>query len=162
MALNLFRALPIADTVYQDELLPTDTKDYVRDQITLGWEARLKARGRRTSDGGAEFATALPRGTVLREGDVLLVAALRMHVRVVEALESVFVVRPTTADEAARFAYQIGNSHQPLMLADGLLICPDVLGMAQVLDHHGIAYERTKRAFTPVSQVTNHQHAVVR
>ena len=40
-----------------------------RDTITLGWEERLKARGRRRRTAASSSATALPRGTVLRGGD---------------------------------------------------------------------------------------------
>ncbi len=47
---------------------------------TLGWEERLKVRARRESDTGFEFATALPRGTVLRDGDCFVFDDLKIVV----------------------------------------------------------------------------------
>ena len=71
-----------------------------------------------------------------------------------------FVIRPATPAEWGRVAYHIGNSHQPLMLAADAIVCADVPGMLQVLDHHGIPYERASRPFTPVGQIPAHQHQV--
>ena len=56
----------------------------VADTIALGWEDRLKTRGRRRSDEGLEFGTSLPRGTVLRAGDCLVIESARAIVEVVE------------------------------------------------------------------------------
>ena len=120
--------------------------------------AVAKNFARRRSDRGVEFATALPRGTVLRQDDCLLLPTLHLVVRVIELAEPVLIVRPATPTLWALYAYQIGNSHQPIMLTDDALVCPDILGMEQVLTYHGIPFERDERPFTPVSQVPSHGH----
>jgi urease accessory protein len=130
------------------------------DTITLGWEERLKIRARRVSDQGFEFATALPRGTVLSEGDLLVFDEERLSVCVREALEPVLVIRPETSAEWARIAYHIGNSHQPLMVAADGIVCPEVPGMEQVLSYHAIPFTRERRVFTPMAQIPDHQHAL--
>ena len=117
-----------------------------------------RARGRRRTDGGIEFGTALPRGTVLRDGDCLVLDQDRLVVVVVALDEPVFVIAPATPVEWGLFAYHIGNSHQPLMLTDEAIVCPDVPGVEQVLTYHGIPYVRGRRHFTPVTHVSNHQH----
>ena len=61
--------MTIAERVHREAELPEATRDYARDTITLGWEDRTHVHGRRRTDGGVEFGTALPRGTVLRAGD---------------------------------------------------------------------------------------------
>ncbi len=157
---SVFRSLPVAYDTHRVDALPQDAVGYARDTVTLGWEDRLKIRARRVTDAGIEFATALPRATVLREGDCFLLNALRLVVRLVERAEPVFVIRPSTAWESALFAYHIGNSHQPIMLVDQEIVCPDILGVAQVLDYHGIPFARAARAFTPVGQVPSHRHPV--
>jgi urease accessory protein len=156
--LDVFRSLPVARAVYAADGLPDASRGYARDTIGLGWEARMKARGRRRSDGGVEFGTALPRGTVLRDGDLLVVEEDRLIVMVIALDEPVFVIEPVSPADWGLFAYQIGNSHQPLMLTDREIVCPDVPGMEQVLGYHRIPFTRATRRFTPVTQVATHQH----
>src|SRR5262245_37233554 len=127
--LQLFKALPVAREVVRREALPPHAREYRRETITLGWEERLKIRSRRVSDGGLEFGTALRRGTVLRAGDWIVLDEAKAIVAVVERPEPVFVIEPGTPDEWATFAYHIGNNHQPIMVSDGVLVCPDVPGV---------------------------------
>jgi urease accessory protein len=105
-----------------------------------------------------EFGTTLPRGTVLRGGDCLVVDQDRLIVTVVTLDEPVFVITPVSAAEWGLFGYHIGNSHQPLMFTDREIVCPDVPGMEQVLGYHRIPYTREMRAFAPVTQAPTHQH----
>lgn len=156
----MFRSVPVVHEVLREPLGGAPSS-YQRDTVTLGWEDRLRARGRRRTDGGVEFATALPRGTVLRDGDCLAIEQLHLAVAVIERLEPVLVVRPETAREWALFGYQIGNSHQPVMLDDDAIVCAELPGMEQVLTYHGIPFVRELRPFTPVGQVANHQHQLV-
>ena len=121
--------------------------------IALGWEDRLRTRGRRRSDDGLEFGTSLPRGSVLRAGDCLVLEPARAVVEVVERLEPAFVVEPRTSAEWGLFAYHIGNGHQPLMVTDRALVCPDVPGVEALLQYHRIPYVRADVAFTPTTDV---------
>jgi urease accessory protein len=158
--LQVFKALPVAHGTRREAELAAGVRSYQRDLLTLGWEERLKVRARRRSDDGFDFATALPRGTVLREGDAFVFDAERRLVVVAETAEAVFVVQPKTPAEWALFAYHLGNSHQPLMIDAGSLVCPDVPGMLQVLEYHRIPFVRATRAFTPVlAQNADHRHA---
>src|ERR1051325_12178659 len=109
--------MTIVDRVTRHDAPP----DFGADSITLGWEERTRVHGRRTSDGGVEFATSLPRGTVLRDGDCFVLDAERLVVTVRERAEAVFVVEPRRAGEWALFAYHIGNRHQPVMITDRAL-----------------------------------------
>src|SRR6185295_9279068 len=93
-----FRSLPVASVVCPVGSLAEGAREYRRELITLGWQDRLKSRGRRVSDGGFEFGTALPRGTVLRAGDCLLLDELRIAVMVAERDEPVFVIAPRTPE----------------------------------------------------------------
>ncbi len=156
--ISVFKTLPVADRSYRAENLPPECHAYRRDTITLGWEDRLKMRGRRRSDGGVELGTALPRSTVLRDGDCLVVDALRLVVVVVERAEPVFLIAPRDAAEWALFAYHIGNRHLPLMIASDGLVCPDVPGVELLLKQYGIACVRASRPFTPAAAPIGHEH----
>lgn len=152
----LFRSVPVIAAVFAGSRLPAALVDAPRDAITLGWEERAKTRARRRTDNGIEFGTALPPGTVLREGDCLAIENPPLLIVVHERAEPVLVARPASPEQWALWGYHVGNSHQPLMITGDALVCADMTGMAQVLDYHAIPYTRELRPFTPVLQSPGH------
>src|SRR5476651_876932 len=150
--------MTIVERVVAERELPEAARGFSRDTVTLGWEDRTHVHGRRRTDGGVEFGTALPRGTVLRVGDYLVLDGERVVVAVVERDEAVFVIEPRTAPEWALFAYHIGNRHQPLMITDRALVCPDVPGMEPLLLQHQMPYTRSTLPFTPATTAAAHSH----
>jgi urease accessory protein len=148
----------VVDRVFRERDIAEAARSYTRDTITLGWEDRTHVHGRRRTEGGVEFGTALPRGTVLRAGDCFVLDDERRVVMVVERPEAVFVIEPRSAPEWARFAYHIGNRHQPLMITDQALVCPDVPGVELLLQQHQMPYARATMPFTPAATVAAHQH----
>jgi len=150
--------MTIIDRVFRQTDVPAVARSYARDTVTLGWEHRTHVHGRRVTDGGVEFGTSLPRGTVLRAGDQLILDAERTIVTVVEKAEPVFVIEPATPHEWGLFAYHIGNRHQPMMIANGSIVCPDVPGVEPLLQQHHMPYTRATLPFTPVATTVGHQH----
>jgi urease accessory protein len=148
----------IVERVFTEIELPAASRSWARDTVTLGWQDRTHAHGRRLTDGGVEFGTSLPRGTVLRAGDCFLLDANRLVVFVLERSEPVFVIEPRTQPEWALFAYHIGNRHQPVMITDRSLVCPDVPGVEPLLQQHRMPYVRSSLPFTPAATVVGHQH----
>jgi urease accessory protein len=148
----------IVDRIHREPEIPEVARAYRRDTVTLGWEDRTHVHGRRRTDGGVEFGTSLPRGTVLRAGDCFVIDDERLVVAVVERPESVFVVEPRSAPEWALFAYHIGNRHQPVMITDRALVCPDVPGVEPLLQQHRMPYTRATLPFTPAATVAGHHH----
>jgi urease accessory protein len=148
----------VIEHLYGSTDLPEATRSYARDTLTLGWEDRTHARGRRRTDGGVEFATSLPRGTVLRAGDCFVLDKPQLVVTVVEQPEPVFVIQPRAPAEWALYAYHIGNRHQPLMITGDALVCPDLPGVEQLLEQHRMPYVRQMQAFTPAVLVAGHSH----
>ena len=146
----------VIEQALPEDALPATTRDYARDTITLGWEDRLHVRGRRRSDGGIAFGLSLPRGTVLRCGDCLVVDPAKTVVVVVERPEPVFLIEPRTPQEWGLFGYHIGNRHQPLMITDSGIVCPDVAGIEQLLERQRIPFVRMTLPFTPATSVANH------
>ena len=69
--------------VLRENALPAPARGYARDSITLGWDERLHGHGRRRSDGGVAFGLSLPRGTMLRGGDCLILDQAKTVVLVI-------------------------------------------------------------------------------
>jgi urease accessory protein len=148
----------IVEQVFKDADVPESARAFARDTVTLGWEDRTHVHGRRRTDGGVEFGTSLPRGSVLRDGDFFVLEDERLVVAIVERAEPVFVVEPRSAQEWGLFAYHIGNRHQPVMITERALVCPDAPGVEQLLQQHRMPYVRAMLPFTPAAAVAAHQH----
>jgi urease accessory protein len=148
--------LIVVEQIHHEDALPAAACGYARDTITLGWEDRQYVRGHRRSDGGIALGLSLPRGTILRGGDCIVVDDVKTVVVVVERPEPVFLVEPHTPQEWGLYAYHIGNRHQPLMITERGIVCPDVAGVEQLLQQQRIPFSRTTLSFTPATSVANH------
>jgi urease accessory protein len=97
--------------------------------VTLDWDTRQKSRFDATDSTGRALGIFLPRGTVVRGGDVL-VAEDGSLIRVEAAPQSVLRVSVCTEHGSSfdlmRAAYHLGNRHVPIELRpDHLKIEPD-------------------------------------
>jgi len=121
--------------------------------LALDWDTRQKSRFEATDSGGRRLGVFLPRGAIVRGGDVLVVDDGSLVV--VHALaQPVFVVTvaPTSRDPAGdllRAAYHLGNRHVPLEVRnDRLVLEPDHV-LAELLARMGLAVTETNAAFEP-------------
>jgi len=94
--------------------------DVVHDTLLLPFEQRERCRQRARLVSGEEVALFLVRGTVLRDGDLLLGEGGRV-VRVEAALEPTYVVRCGDATLLARCAFHLGNRHTQTQVGPGWL-----------------------------------------
>ena len=97
--------------------------------VELDWDVRQKSRFAATDSTGRELGVFLPRGTVVRGGDVL-VAEDGSMVRVIAAPQAVLRITHCTQHGSSfdllRAAYHLGNRHVPIELAPTYLqIEPD-------------------------------------
>jgi urease accessory protein len=118
--------------------------------LTLDFDSRRKSRLAATLDNGEEVALVLPRGTVLRDGDVL-VAQDGALVRVVAAAEAVLMVTARDGLTLTRAAYHLGNRHTPVEVgADYLKLEYDPV-LADMLKRIGAMVEQVTLPFQPES-----------
>ncbi|MEX3916178.1 urease accessory protein UreE [Paraburkholderia sp. BR10872] len=118
--------------------------------LTLPYDARCKSRLAATLDTGEEVGVVLPRGTVLRDGD-LLVADDGGLVRVIAAAESVLRVRAPDRLTLTRAAYHLGNRHTPVEVgADELTLEADPV-LEDMLKRLGAQVQRVELPFQPES-----------
>jgi urease accessory protein len=118
--------------------------------LTLDFDARRKSRLAATLDSGEEVALVLPRGTVLRDGDVL-VAQDGALVRVVAADETVLMVRAPDALTLTRAAYHLGNRHTPVEVGVDFLKLEYDPVLADMLKRIGAVVEQVTAPFQPES-----------
>jgi len=97
--------------------------------LELDWDVRQKSRFEATDSLGRSIGVFLPRGTVLRGGDVLLTEDGSL-VRTIAAPQAVLKITHCTQHgtpyDLIRAAYHLGNRHVPIELKpDHLKIEPD-------------------------------------
>lgn len=86
--------------------------------LTLPFDDRQRSRQRVTLSSGEPALLGLPRGGVLRGGDLLRLSDGRV-VAVVAAPESVSTARSGVPRALLRAAYHLGNRHVPLEIGEG-------------------------------------------
>lgn len=120
--------------------------------VELNWDVRQKSRFDATDSQGRVLGVFLPRGTVVRGGDVL-VAEDGAMIRVQAAPQAVLVITPC-ADHGSTFdliraAYHLGNRHVQIELQpDHLKIEPDHV-LADMLRAMHLTVKETQAAFEP-------------
>ena len=132
--------------------------NYTRDTLTVKWDERRQGHGKRRSDSGLEFAISLPGGTILKEGDCMVLEPERTIVRVREAAEPVYIVRPRTTREWAYYSYHVGNRHQEVMIGETELIFMQNPAVRSLLEQLHVHFETGERPFTAALVNVGHSH----
>jgi urease accessory protein len=122
--------------------------------VALDWDVRCKSRFDATDSAGRLLGVFLPRGQVVRGGDVLL-AEDGSLVRVVAKPQPVLVVRHCgehgSPFDLLRAAYHLGNRHVPLELqSDRLQLEPDHV-LADLLRQMHLIVSEAQAPFEPES-----------
>ena len=120
--------------------------------VELDWDVRQKSRFDATDSSGRSLGVFLPRGTVVRGGDVL-VAEDGSLVRVLAAPQQVLRITHCQAHgtpyDLIRAAYHLGNRHVPIELKpDHLQIEPDHV-LADMLRAMHLIVNEQQAAFEP-------------
>jgi urease accessory protein len=120
--------------------------------VELDWDVRQKSRFDATDSQGRQLGVFLPRGTLVRGGDVL-VAEDGSMVRVTAAPQAVLVITPCAAHgspfDLVRAAYHLGNRHVQIELKpDHLKIEPDHV-LADMLRAMHLTVNELQAAFEP-------------
>ena len=120
--------------------------------VELDWDVRQKSRFDCTDSQGRHLGVFLPRGTVVRGGDVL-VAEDGSLIKVVAAPQPVLVITHCTEHgtpfDLTRAAYHLGNRHVAIELKpDHLKIEPDHV-LAQMLRNMHLIVRETRGPFEP-------------
>ena len=121
-------------------------------EVELDWDVRQKSRFDATDSLGRQLGVFLPRGTLVRGGDVLLAEDGSM-VKVIAAPQAVLRITACTSHgspfDLTRAAYHLGNRHVPIELKpDHLKIEPDHV-LADMLRAMHLIVNAVDEAFEP-------------
>ncbi len=120
----------------------------VHAQLKLTFDLRQKSRLRTKLVDGEEAWLMMPRGEILRGGDLLQAADGRI-VEVVSETEDVLHVTCVDAAALARAAYHLGNRHVPVQVGDGFLRIAADHVLAGMLTGLGASLTPMRAAFEP-------------
>ena len=120
----------------------------VKGQLKLPFDARQKSRLRTRLASGEEVALMLPRGEILRGGD-LVVASDGRVIEVVAEQEQVLHITCRSAQEVTRAAYHLGNRHVPVQVGDGFLRIAADHVLEEMVSGLGATIEPLQAAFEP-------------
>ncbi|MBC7376493.1 MAG: urease accessory protein UreE [Burkholderiaceae bacterium] len=137
----------------------------------LDWDVRQKSRFDATDSQGRQIGVFLPRGTLVRGGDVL-VAEDGSLIKVIAAPQPVLVITHCSEHGAPfdlmRAAYHLGNRHVPIELRpDHLKIEPDhvlaemLRSMHLIVSAQDAAFEPEGGAYGSHAAPHSHSHAPV-
>lgn len=120
--------------------------------VELDWDVRQKSRFDATDSLGRQLGVFLPRGTLVRGGDVL-VAEDGSMVKVIAAPQAVLRITACTSHgspfDLTRAAYHLGNRHVPIELKPNhLKIEPDHV-LADMLRSMHLIVDAVEEAFEP-------------
>lgn len=129
--------------------------------LTLPFEQRQKSRLRTRLDNGVDVGLFLPRGTVLRHGDLLRTTS-GLVVEVHAAPESVSTARTDDPLLLVRAAYHLGNRHVPLQVGPGWLRYLHDHVLDRMVQELGLAVISEQAPFEPEAgaqgEVNAHHH----
>jgi urease accessory protein len=92
----------------------------VAGRLELPFDSRQKSRLRAKLASGEDVALMLPRGEILRGGDLVTASDGRV-IEIVSQSENLVHIEAKTAQDLAKVAYHLGNRHVPVEVGDGYL-----------------------------------------
>jgi urease accessory protein len=120
----------------------------VRGQLRLPFELRQKSRLRAKLVSGEEVGVVLPRGEVLRGGDLVTASDGRV-IEVLAAPEKLLHVTCATPTALARAAYHLGNRHVPVEVGEGYLRLAADHVLEEMLRKLGASVSEIEAPFEP-------------
>jgi urease accessory protein len=132
----------------------------VKGQLKLPFESRQKSRLRTTLVSGEEVGLMLPRGEILRGGDLVTASDGRV-IEVVAAPEKLLHVQCAHAPDLAKAAYHLGNRHVPVQVGDGFLRLAADHVLEEMLKNLGAKVTQVEAPFEPEAGAYaggHHQH----
>lgn len=149
-----------------DTRLEADPHAPVWATLSLDFDERQRSRALRLDVDGCQVRFALPRGLVLRGGDLVRAREDGRVARIAAKPEPVAVVRTEEPFALLRAAYHLGNRHVPVELQpDSLRLAPDpvledmVAHLGLDIVHEVVAFEPEAGAYQGHGHSHTHEHS---
>jgi urease accessory protein len=126
--------------------------------LSLTAEERTRSRHRFETVEGQTVYLQLPRGTVLKDGDLLEADSGEAIAKVVAKPEPVLTVTAGSALDLLKAAYHLGNRHVPLEITPSYLrLSPDPV-LRDMLERRGLQVKEEVEPFQPELGAYGHGH----
>jgi len=132
----------------------------VHGTLKLPFEARQKSRLKTKLASGEEVGLMLPRGEILRGGDLVTASDGRV-IEVLAEPEKVLHVECNSPAELAKAAYHLGNRHVPVQVGEGFLRLAEDHVLEEMLKKLGARVSSMEAPFEPEAGAYaggHHQH----
>ncbi|SKB14171.1 Urease accessory protein UreE [Planktothrix sp. PCC 11201] len=140
------------------QLVPEKENQKVTVHLALTAEERTKTRQYIETLEGETYYLRLPRGIVLKAGDLLTSDAQDIWAKVVAKPEPIITVRANHSLDLLKAAYHLGNRHVQLEItADYLRFSPDPV-LSSMLLHQGLTIQEEIAPFYPERGAYGHDH----
>ena len=129
----------------------------VKGQLKLPFDSRQKSRLKTKLVSGEEVALVLPRGEVLRGGDLVTAS----DGRVIEVVAEPERLLHIEAASLPRIAYHLGNRHVPVQVGEGFLRIAEDHVLEEMLKKLGAKVSEVEAPFEPEAGAYaggQHQH----
>jgi len=137
--------------------LATDTRECFS-TLTLPFELRQKARLHAKLDNQQEVGLFLPRGNILRNGDILQ-AESGEYIKIIAANEHVHTASTNDPTLLARACYHLGNRHLPLQITQQWIRFEYDHVLAEMVENLGLQVIQEQAPFEPESGAYAQQHS---
>jgi urease accessory protein len=131
----------------------------IRGQLRLPFESRQKSRLKTRLVSGEEVGLVLPRGEILRGGDLVTASDGRV-IEIVSLEEKVLHIESSSPQALARVAYHLGNRHVPVQVGEGFLRIAEDHVLEEMVKKLGAKVSKLEAAFEPEAgaYAGGHQH----
>lgn len=127
------------------------------ERIYLESDELLKRVLRVTSDHGHEYGISLPKGSEMRDGDILFNDGHNMVVISVKE-DDVIVITPRDINEMGEVAHNLGNKHLPVQIEDGMIIIQYDYLVEKFLQDLQVNFERKNMKLKQAFRHVDHSH----
>lgn len=127
------------------------------ERVYLESDELLKRVLRVTSDHGHEYGISLPKGSEMKDGDILFNDGHNMVVISVKE-DDVIVITPKNINEMGEIAHNLGNKHLPVQIEDGKIIIQYDYLVEKFLQDLGVNFERKNMKLKQAFRHVDHSH----
>ena len=140
------------------QLIPEKEHQQVTVNLALTAEERTKTRQYIETLEGKTYYLRLPRGIVLKAGDLLTSDAQDIWAKVIAKPEPIITVRANQSLDLLKAAYHLGNRHVRLEItSDYLRFSPDPV-LSSMLVNQGLTIQEEIAPFYPEGGAYGHHH----
>lgn len=132
----------------------------IKGQLKLPFDSRQKSRLRTHLVSGEEVGLMLPRGEILRGGDLVTASDGRV-IEVIAQEEKILDVKADSPTSLAKIAYHLGNRHVPVQVGDGFLRITEDHVLEEMVKKLGGRVSHVEAPFEPEAGAYaggHHQH----